>query len=175
MALTDLELVRLRANDPERTFQEEFAGDGSTTVFDLSHFQVVAASEQIRVAGTLQTDPANYSLADATGRITFVSAPANGARIVVQGRNVVWSDTELNDIIARRGSARDAVLECLQILMVDAARRIKWSTNQGLGVDESMMARNVQMAYELVKAEQENEAFGSGGLESAAVNQEDYV
>lgn len=175
MPLTDLQQLRLRAADPERTFFEEFVGDGATLIFDLTHYPVVAASEQVRVAGTLQTDPTNYGLVDATGRITFVAAPANAARITVQGRSVIWSDDELNDILDRRGSPRDAVLECLQILMFDAARRGKWGTNQGLAVDESMLARNVREAYEVIKAEQEVEGIGAGDLHSWAETQQDYV
>ncbi len=176
MPLTDIEQIRLRAADPERTFAEEFAGDGNTTIFDLSHFPVVAASEQVRVAGTLQTDPTNYALVDATGRITFVTAPVNAARVTVQARSVIWTDTELQDIIDRRGSVRDALLECALILMADGARRTKWGTNlQGLSVDESMLAKNAKDWYETLKADQLDQAFGGAGLEEWSSTQEDYV
>lgn len=174
MALTNLEQLRLRAADPEVVFQEEFAGDGSATIYDLTHHPIVAASETITVAGSAQTDPTHYSLADATGRITFVTAPVNAARILVYGRSTIWSDTELNDIIDRRGNVRDAVLECALILMADAARRAKWGTNQGLSVDESMLARNAREWYETLKRDQDDDAFGSGGAESWPANQADY-
>ena len=51
-------------------------GDGTTTVFYLDTFPVDAGSEAIEVNAVLQVDPADYTLVDATGQITFVVAPA---------------------------------------------------------------------------------------------------
>ncbi|CAB4120771.1 hypothetical protein UFOVP5_8 [uncultured Caudovirales phage] len=58
---------------------QSFTGDGATTAFTLDYqgYSLV----DVYVGGVSQTSPANYSVSGQT--ITFVSAPANGAEIVV--------------------------------------------------------------------------------------------
>ena len=172
MALTDLQLLRLRVADKARNFTEQAIGDGTAKIFQLANFP--ASSVSVYLDGVLQTLTTHYAISGDDGRLTMVSAPPNAAVVLVVGSASVFSDTELNDVLDRQGSVRDAVLEVLQILMVDAAKRIRWGTNQGLTVDESMMAKNAQAAYELVKAAQLDEAFASGGTESWPVNQENW-
>lgn len=176
MALTNLQLLRLRAADKAREFSENFTGDGVRKVFHFTDYPIEADSEAITINGTAQTDPTNYSINDDTGRITFVSAPADKGIILVIARGVIWSDTELNDILSRNANnIRDCVLECLEAMMVDYSRRAKWSAAQGLGVDESASFRNVEAAFKAIKERQTESAFADAGLESWAVNQEDYL
>jgi len=56
-------------------------GDGSTTEFYLDWTPVQAASYTIYEDGTAKTDGTDYTLDLETGKITFATAPANGAAI----------------------------------------------------------------------------------------------
>jgi len=55
----------------------EVVGVGTAAVgetsFTLGHYPIVAGSETIYIDGVAQTDPANYSIVDATGVITLVA------------------------------------------------------------------------------------------------------
>lgn len=57
------------------------SGDGTTTTFTLDYFPVVAGTERIYVDGVLQTPGTAYSINNATGQITFTTAPAAGEAI----------------------------------------------------------------------------------------------
>lgn len=67
-------------------------GDGVTTSFQLVRsfggfvepVQNVNAIANIKKAGAVQTNPANYTV-DANGLVTFVAAPANGAALTWTG------------------------------------------------------------------------------------------
>lgn len=175
MPLTALELLRLRVSDKARNFTDQAFGDGGSTIFNLSNFPIVAASESVFLDGALQADPAEYSLSDDDGALTFMSAPADNAVILVVGQEVIFSDTELNDIIDRTGGEWDAVLEVITILMTDGAKRIQWGTNQGLSVDETMIAKNLRVAYDTIIEMSGRDGVASGGLQSWAINQELFV
>ena len=172
MALTALELLRLQAADKAANFTDQAFGDGGSTIFNLSNFPIVAASESVFLEGVLQTDPGDYSLDDDTGELTFVSAPADNSVILVVGQEISFSDTELNDIIDRTGGGWDAVAEVMVILMADTSRRIQWGTNQGLSVDETMLTKNIKVAYDTIVEMSGRDGVSSGGLESWAANQE---
>ena len=173
MALSNLVRLRLNVRDPYREFQESQLGNGSAIHFRLSSYPVNAASEQIYVGGTLQSDPANYSLDDDTGKITFVSAPGNGTEIFVRGEASVFSDTELNDIILQQGNVLSATLHVLRLLMADHALREKWRAGE-LESDPSVISRNLKDLYDLWLKDSEAAAIDSGGVEEWAVEQQFY-
>ncbi|MBI4287302.1 MAG: hypothetical protein HY671_02600 [Chloroflexi bacterium] len=56
-------------------------GDAATTVFYLAYAPILANSETIYVDGVAKADPADYSIVDGTGAVTFVAAPANATAI----------------------------------------------------------------------------------------------
>lgn len=82
----------LDADDGAATLMSFGTGDGGTTAFQLKRSMGVfseavsniAASPSIYKAGVLQTVMTDYAI-NATGLVTFVSAPANGAALTWSG------------------------------------------------------------------------------------------
>ena len=175
MALTDLQRLRLNVVDLYREFGESQLGDGSSIHFRLSSFPVLAASEQVYLAGVLKADPADYSLDDDSGKITFVSAPTDGTTIFVRGEASVFSDTELNDVLTQQGDdVRLSTLHVLRILMVDKAKQDYWAANQ-VTVDPRQAVSNLQKVYDAWMDDLKRAAIDSGGVEEWAISQQDYT
>jgi uncharacterized protein (TIGR02217 family) len=92
------------------TTQSFGTGDGSRTVWYLTDEmgERIGANNNtpsIYKAGALQTVTTHYTLDSATGKVTFVSAPANGNALTWTGtfyRRVRFSSDELN--VSRRGA-----------------------------------------------------------------------
>ncbi len=179
MPLTNLELLRLRSGDPYRSFQEQQRGDGSSIIYQLASFPVLAASETIYIDGTPQADPGDYGLNDDRGLITWVSAPTDGSIVLVSGQASAFSDTEFNDVLTRAGlipsanagNIRDALLEVLEILMVSEARREKWSAGD-LSSDPTKTFTNLLQLHQRLIDERKRGAIDEGGLEEWSVEQQ---
>jgi hypothetical protein len=92
--------VRTELGDTSKAFTFTGTGDGSTKTFYLNVKPVELTNLYVTVNGTAQVYPNQYSLEGNTGLLTFVSAPANGAAIVVQGSTVrYFLDADLTTFI----------------------------------------------------------------------------
>lgn len=64
-----------------------YTANGVTTVFNFSFLLLAAADLDVYVDGVLKTLTADYSVSgleiNAGGTVTFVTAPANGASVVL--------------------------------------------------------------------------------------------
>ena len=175
MALTNLQRLRLNVVDPYREFQDSQLGDGSSIHFRLSSYPVLAASEQVYIAGVLKADPADYSLDDDSGKVTFVSAPTDGATIFVRGEASVFSDAECNDVLTQQGDdVRLSTLHVLRILMADKAKQDYWTANQ-VEVDPRQTVSNLKTLYDAWLSDAQRAAIDSGGVEEWAVEQQYYT
>lgn len=181
MPLTNLELLRLRAADPYRPFQEQQQGDGSAIIYQLSSYPVRPASETLYIDGASQSDPAEYGLEDDLGRVTWVSAPGAGTAVLAVGEASIFSDTQLNDILTRAGLTPGAdagnilapLLEVLEILMMNQAMRDKWSAGD-LMIDPTKTVANLDKLYERLKVERDRGVIDEGGVEEWAIEQAFY-
>lgn len=80
-ALTDAtQLVQIGVAGSSLHYREGFAGDGATTAFTAT-FTPASASLKVYVDGELKTATTDYTLSTKT--ITFTSAPANNATIII--------------------------------------------------------------------------------------------
>ena len=68
---------------PNTTTQDVFSGDGTTTVFNLSHGSIVQGSVTVTVDGVQQTEDTDYTVDYSAGTITFTTAPAAGTNNIV--------------------------------------------------------------------------------------------
>lgn len=174
MPLSNLAQLRLRAGDPYRAFQEQQLGDGSAIIYQLSSFPIQAASETIYIDGAAQSDPGDYGLDDDLGRLTFVSAPGDGAVVQAIGNSSIFSDTELNDVLDRRGNVRDALIEVLEILMMNEARREKWSAGD-LSSDPTKTTENLAKLYDRLLNDRKRDAIDAGGMEEWSLTQAEFT
>lgn len=174
MPLTDLEQLRLRAGDPYRAFQEQQIADGSAIIYQLASFPVKADSETGYIDGAAQSDPADYSLDDDLGRVTWVAAPSEGAVVLFSGEASIFSDTELNDVLTRRGTVLEALIEVIEILMVTEARREKWAAGD-ISSDPTKTTANLIRLYDKLINDRDRGAIDEGGVEEWAVSQGLYT
>jgi len=72
-------------------------GDGSTTVFDLDHDNIISASETIYTGGTAVTSGVSINYDE--GKITFSSAPISGSEITADYNYADLEDSAVQDII----------------------------------------------------------------------------
>lgn len=77
--------VRTELNDQPRQFTKSLTGDGVTKDFTLGIKPLNALTLYITVNGTVQLNPANYTVEASVGVLHFVTAPANNAVIKVTG------------------------------------------------------------------------------------------
>ena len=103
--------VRLETGDQPTKFSYTATGDGVTKVFTLNCKPVDPVTLSVTVNGTAQLTPTNYTLEKDIGVITFVTAPAVNAAIVVNGlvyRYFTDSDitTFVNDAVTQHSYNR---------------------------------------------------------------------
>lgn len=96
-----LSRVRLELGDLQKNFTFTATGDGITKVFATGIKPMELDNLYITVAGTAVAYPAGYSLEQDTGIITFTTAPASAAAIVVKGfQDRYFLDAELSNFIS---------------------------------------------------------------------------
>ena len=92
--------VRTELGDPATIFSFTTTGDGVTKTFYLDTKPVELTNLYVTVNGTAQTYPAQYSLEGETGKLTFTTAPALNAVIVVQGTTArYFLDSDLTTFV----------------------------------------------------------------------------
>ena len=77
--------VRTELGDLQKQFRFTGTGDGTTKDFYLNSKPVELENLYVTVAGVAKAYPGTYTLEGNQGIIHFVTAPANGAAIVVEG------------------------------------------------------------------------------------------
>jgi hypothetical protein len=83
--------TRLVFRDYGEPFRDTFTGNGATKEFVLSADNVDADTLAVTVSGTAQTPGTHFTLEPRSGYITFVTAPAAAAPIVVTGMGGMFS------------------------------------------------------------------------------------
>jgi hypothetical protein len=176
MALSNLIRVRLNIFDQYREFQESQLGDGSSKEFRLSSFPIKSNSQDVYKASTLQTEGADYTLDDDTGKLSFTSAPIDGVSVFVRGQASVFSDTELNDLLLQHSSdVRGATIHAFRILMADYARREKWRAGDGgIEVDPTKTVEGLKKLIDTWLEDAVASALDEGGVEEWAVTQAEF-
>lgn len=130
MTFTNLELLRLELADPiKQGFDKQF-GDGETVVYKLAHSNIIEGSLQLSVDDAEVADE-DYEIDLRTGVITFDTAPANDKEIEAKYQFTAFSDEELNNFLALDGNSIPSVMvRCIDILLIDAAKRFDYSSGQ---------------------------------------------
>jgi len=128
MALSPLQRLRMAVADRPRVALREQVGigDGICTQYQTQLYPVVVASETVLVNGV---PVAGYVLDYATGLLALTNAPATNATILVTYTWTTFSDTELDDLLARYG-ARNSAIHALLWLLADTDRFIRYTFGQ---------------------------------------------
>lgn len=95
-SLTDLTLiVNERLGNYAKPASEDAVGDGISTVFELTHSNIVAGSEVVEVAGVA----ADNTLLSDIGVVVFDSFPAEQAAVHVSYMYIQWTEKQVRDAI----------------------------------------------------------------------------
>jgi len=134
--VTDLERLRLRIADKARVVVDETIGrgDGVLALFQTQFAPLVENHETVY----LQTGArivalargVDYTCDAAHGLVQLAVAPEADARVRAVYYHTIFSEAELNDLLAQAGDVTRAAILALQILLADVERFIKYTLGQ---------------------------------------------
>jgi len=128
MTLTNLQYIRLTLNLPHRVILREAlgVGDGEAVKFQTRLWPLIEGTEEVRVAGTVQTD---YTIDYETGLITFTTAPADTALVDADYNWSVFSDGQIIDLLTRYNDQVNPVMrDLVMALIANSDLFIKYTT-----------------------------------------------
>lgn len=149
MAYTDLQLLRKELADPYKSAFDQNAGDGETTVFKLSHGNIKDESYVVNVDDVEREEDTHYTIDQEEGLITFLVAPADGLEIEAEYQFSAFSDDELSEFLTSEESVAGALLKCVDILLMDSARRFDYSVGRA-DVKPSQVFNNLMKLREVI-------------------------
>ena len=143
------EAVRLKTGDKSELTRETASGDGTQQNYKLAH-RTVLDSIQVWVAGSLLVENTDYTVNYTHGVVSFTSAPALGAEIVIQYYWAVFSDDEVDYFLTESSdNVTYASATLLLALAADAAKVAMRETMSGGGGTGSVTRDTSLTAQEL--------------------------
>lgn len=172
--------VRLIIADPFQFDRATATGNGTATLFELPHGPVSPGSEAITVDGTSQTDPTDYSLDDALGLVTFVTAPTNGATIAFTYQHSLLSDADLTTFLTlESNNVKRASAAALETIARSRALIEKKITLGDLQVDGTALAQELRMSAKQLrdedKANSDDGAFAIAEMVTGPLSRREYL
>lgn len=168
MTLTNLQRVRLRIQDQPRIADTTYYGDGSASVFQLPHRNLVSGSAYVPGgAGWTATGGAF----DASGFVSFSGVISANSAWRARYTYSNFSDTEIDDWISAYGSVNGAAIEAVTTLMFDGLRRAAWASPDGTEYDDTKAMTLLNDLYKVLKDEEADEAAVGGSVESWSLEQ----
>lgn len=127
--MTDLELIRLKLADNFKFAFDSQETDGDTTIFKLAHGNVKEDTFSLSLDDEEVASSA-YTMDYDRGIVTFNSPPASGKILEASYDYTVFSDTEIDNLLDKYGSVDLVMVELIDILIADAARRFDYASGQ---------------------------------------------
>ena len=185
-----LSRIRLDLGDPPRAFVFTAIGDGATKTFDLEARPVSATSLVVKVASVTVTT--GFTIDESAGQITFTSAPALNASVIIAGTQYrYFTDSDLTTFIDSATAlhingrvdshgipltlatlpavessllSKRAAIEALWALVTDAAFDIDIHAPDGISIPRSERFRQLMMLIDVLTAryKEESELLGVG-------------
>lgn len=172
MTLTTAQQVRLRIQDIPAIADVTRAGDGTATQFYVAQRNLTSASAFVALGGTAWS--ATGATFDSTGAVTFANVISAGSAFRMRYVHSVFSDDDIDTMIAAGGGIVGAALEAVQTLMFDGLKRARWSAPDGSSYDDTAAINQLKALYDTLKSEQEDAATEMGGVTSWGLEQGAY-
>lgn len=151
MALSDLELVRIKIADKSTITRELSEGDAVADHFQLEKAPVLTSpAPRVWVNNVLKTEVTDYTLDYTNGIIVFVVAPGVNIDVTFEYYWSVFTDEEIQAFIDADGNTTIASAKLLLAIAADKAKLAKRSTLSGGGglgsvtEDTSVTARELR-------------------------------
>ena len=165
-------VAMIRAMVPDRAQYDRASatGDGGTVEFLLANRPVLSGSAKVYVNGMLKANPADYSIDEDLGLVTFTAAPANATSVNVTYRHTLISDTDLTTFLTAEGSVvKRATALALESIASDQVLVLKVMKLMDLQVDGSNVSDALLKRAAMLRdqASQEEAAEDGGSFDVA--------
>lgn len=172
MPLDANQLVRLRIQDQPLRADVTMVADGTAVSFGLPQRNITSGSAYVPGPGGWSATGATF---DASGFVTFGTAQSANSAFRTVYVHSVFSDTEIDQMLADGGTVLGASIEAVQTLMFDAVKRSIWKAPDGTTYDDTDAMEHLRATWRLLKDEQaDTEGAAAGGMTSWSLNQGDY-
>lgn len=166
---TSIEMVRSVTQDRYTFDRASAVADGVRADFDLPNSPVLAGSETVSVDGVVKSSPADYSIDNGVGVVTFTAAPAANATVVVRYRWSILSDTDVQTFLDLNASSiRLASADALDAIASSEALVQKVLRILDVSTDGAAVARALRDHAKALR-EQELYASDAGAFDFANV------
>ena len=151
MAYTNLELLRKTIADPIKFAIDKQLGDGTSTIFKVSHERIEDGTYKIFVNDEENEVETDFTIDLERGVITFLEAIPLNYEIRMEYFFSAFSELELTEFLALDGNdVNKSALRCVDILLADASRRFDYSSGQ-TEVKASQVFKNLKELREVFK------------------------
>jgi len=184
MALSNIDVVRLKSSDKSTITREVTRGDGVASFFKLNHAPIISSvPPEVRVDSNLKTVGADYTVDYSNGIITFIVSPAMNTTIDFVYYWSIFGDEEVQYFIDEAGgNLTVAAARLLLANAADAAKLAKRQTLSGGGgsgsatTDTSVVARELRATADaLIKMEKElGESIPAEGITEVPWTEANY-
>lgn len=163
MTYTNLELLRKQIADPLKYATDKQLGDAQTVKFKLSHERIQDSTYEVFVDGVKKTVDVDFTVDLERGIFTFLSAPANDKEVEINYYFSAFSDEELNEFLTLENNhVNRACLRCIDILLMDSARRFDYSAGQ-TEIKASQVFSNLEKLRKMFQDNISSSGSGSTG------------
>lgn len=159
MPYTNLQILRKELADEHRTATDYEEGDANTKVFQLAHKHIKTDSYSVYVNSSVKQDGVDYNIDKDGGVITFENAPPLNHDILIDYQYSAFTDEELTEWLNMLGSVGRAKVKCLEILLMDAARRFDYQTGQSK-MSPSQVFKQIKEMLEMATGQSNNQSYG---------------
>jgi hypothetical protein len=139
-------VAQVRALVPDKPAIDRFeaTGDGVTAVFDLPYAPLVAGSTVVTLAGEPQLEGVEYTVDLDLGVLTFQTAPAAAAAIVVRYQHTLVSDGDIQTFLDLEPDVRFAAAQVLDTIAANQALILKVVKVMDLTTDGAKLAAELR-------------------------------
>ncbi len=175
MTLTTAQQVRLKIRDQWRRKSEEKYGDGTASSFQLSegapYSTIISATASIAVTGWSAT---GCTFDNTLGYVTFSGLVSANSAVRFDYLWAVFSEDEIGNFTAVRGTVNGAAVEAIDSLLFDASRRARWAAPDGSQYDDTSTSRLLLDMRDKLAEQDQQDIGAQGGYESWAIGQGDW-
>lgn len=175
MTLTTGQQVRLKIRDTWRRGDEMHYGDGTASSFQLKqgspYSTIISATASIAGTGWTAT---GCTIDNTLGYVVFSGIISANSAVRFDYLWAVFSDDEVGNFTAVRGTVIGAAIEAIDSLLFDASRRARWAAPDGSQYDDTSTSRLLLDMRDKLQEQEQQDIGPQGGYESWAIGQGDW-
>lgn len=157
--------VRMLIPDLAQYDRASYTADGLTVDFRVMH-PVQSGTAKVYVNGVMQTSGVDYTLDEALGLVTFVTAPSEGSTVVITYQYTMLSDDQITAFLTLEGNdTKLAAAQALDTIASNEALVQKVIKIMDLKTDGAAVARELRQRAQALR----NQVANAGAFDWAEV------